>query len=174
MLCGRNSNPDPGSFRTWRIYKCTATNIFPGEAVAFDSLVVQDGTKIVKKPSPVIKEEGHTATFTCTASGSPTPKITWSKLFDSLPAGRYKVSQERAVKTHKINGAIIKTKLLSSNLTLMNLSTTNSGTYICEANNKLNNKKVIGQSTVLRALSFRVLPPSRIEARESDRVLIRC
>lgn len=137
-------------------------------------MIFLDETKIIKKPSSVISEEDHAATFACIASGNPTPTIKWSKLFNSLPVGRYKVSQEQGVKIEQINGTILKMKFVSSNLTLVNLSTTDSGTYICEASNKLNNRKVTGHLTVLRALSFRVLPPSRMEASEWDKVLIRC
>jgi hypothetical protein len=87
----------------------------------------------------------------CEASGSPTPNITWSKVFNSLPSGRYKVSQEIVNTRQQRFGLGFTQNIISSNLTLTNVSTMDNGIYICKATNKLKAEETMGQLTVLRA-----------------------
>lgn len=133
--------------------------------------VLSDKTKIVKKPSSIITEEGSDATFNCEASGDPTPNITWSGCLSSLPANRYQVSltitQEKQV-------GLSPRKRLSSSLTLRNVSVKDSGTFICKATSRLNTEKATGQLTVLPALSLSVVPPVNIEVEEGKDAWIHC
>ena len=45
--------------------------------------------RLMESPAGVTVNEGQTAVLKCIVDGHPTPKITWSKINSSLPAGRY-------------------------------------------------------------------------------------
>ena len=53
----------------------------PGQSISAPSLV--------QRPVGTRANESQTAILKCTADGNPPPKVTWSKLYSSLPAGRH-------------------------------------------------------------------------------------
>jgi hypothetical protein len=57
---------------------------------------------------------GETADFSCIASGSPSPEVSWGRLNDSLPVH------------HKVKGG---------QLTITKISRDDAGIYICRATN---------------------------------------
>ena len=87
-------------------------------------------------------EEQQNVTMACTASGQPSPKITWSKAVGSLPGERIK---EQAG-TMKIYSVIKK----------------DGGTYICKAENILGSALATAQLTVFSPLRFKVRPPQEV------------
>ena len=87
-------------------------------------------------------EEQQNVTMACTASGQPSPKITWSKAVGSLPGDRIKVQGG----TMKIYSVIKK----------------DGGTYICKAENILGSALATAQLTVFSPLRFKVRPPQEV------------
>ena len=73
------------------------------------------------------KNERETATFTCQAFGKPVPTISW--LFNNSPVNRntnvtkYDISQSSSNNT------------VTSTLTIMNVESSDVGTYTCNATN---------------------------------------
>ena len=87
-------------------------------------------------------EEKQNVTIACTATGQPSPKITWSKAVGSLPGDRIKVQDE----TIKIYSVTKK----------------DGGTYICKAKNILGLATDAAQLTVFSPLRFKVRPPQKV------------
>ena len=87
-------------------------------------------------------EEQQNVTMACTASGQPSPKVTWSQAVGSLPGERIKVQGG----TMKIYSVIKK----------------DGGTYICKAENILGTALATAQLTVFSPLRFKVHPPQEV------------
>ena len=61
----------------------------PGQSISTPSLVQRPvGTRV---------NESQTAILKCTADGNPPPKVTWSKLYSSLPAKRHVIEPSGAL-----------------------------------------------------------------------------
>lgn len=81
----------------------------------------------ITTPSKVITvEETHTTSLPCKAEGLPTPKITWGRVYGSLPGGRHVIHNNG---TMVISGTLHK----------------DAGMYVCQAKNVLGMTK----STIL-------------------------
>ena len=94
-------------------YVCHAKNSL-GEASAGTSLVILAVPKFVlKPPQAVIKAPGDDLSLTCSASGEPTPAISWKRLNGAWEEKRMKVNR--------------------GSLTISALQKADSGIYICEA-----------------------------------------
>ena len=87
-------------------------------------------------------EEKQKVTISCTATGQPSPRITWSKAGGSLPGGRIHV-QDGTLKIFKVTRK-------------------DGGIYICKAENILGSVTDTAQLIVYSPLRFRVLPPQQV------------
>ena len=87
-------------------------------------------------------EEKQNVTIACTATGQPSPKITWSKSVGSLPGGRFKVQ-----------GGTMK---------IFKLTRKDGGIYICKAQNILGSVTDTVQLIVYSQLRFKVRPPQEV------------
>ena len=87
-------------------------------------------------------EEKHNVTIACTATGQPSPKITWSKAVGSLPGDRIK-AQDGTMKIYSVTKK-------------------DGGTYICKAENILGSASDTAQLTVFSPLRFKVRPPQQV------------
>jgi len=86
------------------------------------------------------QKEGDTALFTCQATGTPIPSINW--YFNGAP-----VHQTNATK-HMISDALLNSITRSSTLTVMNVVSSDIGTYTCEAINVASSDTSSGALTV--------------------------
>ena len=89
-------------------------------------------------------EEKQNVTIACTATGQPSPKITWSKAVGSLPGESIKV-QDGTMKIYSVTKK-------------------DGGTYICKAENILGSASDTAQLTVFSPLRFKVRPPQNVTA----------
>ena len=100
------------------------------------------GPQLSLSSNRLIAEEKQNVSIACTATGQPSPKITWSKAVGSLPGGRIKMQSG----TMKIYSVIKK----------------DGGTYICKAENILGSATDTAQLTVFSPLRFKVRPPQEV------------
>ena len=87
-------------------------------------------------------EEKQNVTIACTATGQPSPKITWSKAVGSLPGDRIKVQ--------------------GGTMEIYSVTKKDGGTYICKAENILGLASDTAQLTVFSPLRFKVRPPQEV------------
>ena len=87
-------------------------------------------------------EEQQNVTMACTATGQPSPKITWSKAVGSLLRDRIKVQ-----------GGTMK---------IYSVTKKDGGVYICKAENILGLATDTAQLTVFSPLRFKVRPPQEV------------
>ena len=87
-------------------------------------------------------EEKQNVTIACTATGQPSPTITWSKAVGSLPGDRIKVQ-----------GGTMK---------IYSVTKKDGGTYICKAENILGLATDTAQLTVFSSSRFKVRPPQEV------------
>ena len=93
----------------------------PGQSISAPSLV--------QRPVGTRANESQTAILKCTAHGNPTPKVTWSKLNSSLPAGRHVIEP---------SGALI----------VKDVRPGDDGVYSCRAENLLGSVNATAKLTV--------------------------
>ena len=87
-------------------------------------------------------EEKQNATITCTATGQPLPRITWSTSAGSLSKHRIEV----------INGT----------LTIYSATRKDGGIYICKAENILGSASDTAQLMIFSRLRFKIRPPQEV------------
>lgn len=87
----------------------------------------------------------------CQATGQPTPTVTWRKAIGHI-------SKERS-------------RVLNGKLEITNVTTADSGDYVCSAKNK---DSAHAQVTVVEELKFISLPLSQRSAITSEDVLLTC
>ena len=99
-------------------------------------------------------EEKQNVTIACTATGQPSPKITWSKSVGSLPGGRIKM-QDGTMKIYSVTKK-------------------DGGTYICKAKNILGSSIATSQLIVYTPLRFKVRPPQEVTPVVGSTVRLPC
>lgn len=99
--------------------------------------------------------KGNDVTFPiCIATGFPSPTITWSRVFHSLPERR----------TFSSDG----------NLTIVHATADDSGMYVCEAANLIGSARVMTQLIVITLPRFTVKPPKQRVANTGDILTVNC
>ena len=109
---------------------------------------------VIKKPSPVILEEGENVTLVCKASGLPIPTITGQKPLGHLPRGR--------------------TAVIDGNITVLSVTKKDTGTYVCSVKNLLGEDSALAVITVIDRLKFTVIPPLKIVASVFNSLTLNC
>lgn len=136
-------------------YECVArTNRKRVEA--FTDLVVRGTPRIKPLTQRIIYSiEGNNATFPqCIATGFPSPIVTWSRVFSSLP-------KQRAIPR-------------DGNLDIINTTAEDSGVYSCEASNDVGKLQVIAQLVVLVIPRFILKPPEELVVNTGDILAVNC
>ena len=87
-------------------------------------------------------EQKQNFTITCTATGQPQPKITWSKVGGDLPKGRSEVMNDA--------------------LTIYQVTRNDGGIYTCKADNILGTATDMAQLMVFSPLRFKLRPPQEL------------
>ena len=87
------------------------------------------------------QNEGNTASFTCQATGEPVPTISWY-FVGSL------VTNETDVDKYDILEMSLNTTTISNTLTIMNVESSDVGTYTCNATNAISTDISSGILTV--------------------------
>ena len=98
-------------------------------------LVIQDISPEVMDQT---LDEGDTASFTCQATGEPVPTISWYFNGGLLVNGI----------EHMISVMSLNTTTISSTLTIMNVQSSDVGTYTCNATNVVSSDTSSGVLTV--------------------------
>ena len=99
-------------------------------------------------------EEKQNVTMACTATGQPSPRITWSKAVGSLPGDRIKM-QDGTMKIYSVTKK-------------------DGGTYICKAKNILGSSIATAQLIVYTPLRFKVRPPQEVTPVVGSTVRLPC
>ena len=84
------------------------------------------------------QNEGGTVSFTCQATGEPAPTISWYFNNDWLVNGT----------THTISETSANTTTINNTLTIMNVESSDVGTYTCNATNVVSSDTSSGILTV--------------------------
>ncbi|XP_067052599.1 uncharacterized protein [Acropora muricata] len=135
------------------VYSCKAENLL-GSVNASAKLTVQFGPQLFLSANRMLAQENENVTITCNATGQPLPQITWSKFVGTLPKSRTYVS----------NGVI----------RIRQVKKTDSGTYICEADNIMGLKQGVIQLLVFHRLKFEVSPPQEVTPYVGSTVSFSC
>ena len=90
----------------------------------------------------------------CQATGQPTPAVTWRKAFSQLPKQ--------------------KTAVVDGNLTILNITKADGGTYACAVKNLLGEDSAVAQIMVLGKLQFTLVPPIKVVASDLSKVILNC
>ncbi|XP_068696923.1 hemicentin-1-like isoform X2 [Montipora foliosa] len=100
------------------LYLCNATN--SNNTASVELIVVP--VLVSAFPKNISTQRGQHVTFTCSATGASNPVFSWKKMKGNLPASRSVVNGE--------------------NLTIYNVTTDDSGFYVCNATNSINTGSV--------------------------------
>ena len=87
-----------------------------------------------------VQGEGSTVSFTCQATGEPVPTISW--YFNGAPVNNYTDNKYDIMET-KLN-----TTIISNTLTIMNVESSDVGTYTCNATNVVSSDTSSGFLTI--------------------------
>jgi len=106
-------------------------------------------------PGPIYAESGKNVQLPkCRVIGYPPPVISWTKLFDQLPAGRATVDDQT--------------------LTITKADRKDAGTYICTASNAMGTSHAMTTLIISVVPQFTVKPPEKIVRYLGQLVTINC
>lgn len=106
-------------------------------------------------PGPIYSESGKSARLPkCRVIGYPPPVISWTKLFDQLPAGRAAVEDQT--------------------LTIAKADKKDAGTYICTATNVMGTSHAMTTLIINVVPQFSVKPPEKIVRYVGQSVILNC
>ncbi|XP_015778154.1 PREDICTED: striated muscle-specific serine/threonine-protein kinase-like isoform X2 [Acropora digitifera] len=135
------------------VYSCKAENLL-GSVNASAKLTVQFGPQLFLSTNRMLAQENDHDAITRNATDQPFPQITWSKSVGTLPKSR----------TYVRNGVI----------RIRQVKKTDSGTYICEADNIMGLKQGVIQLLVFHRLKFEVSPPQEVTPYVGSTVSFSC
>ena len=95
---------------------------------------------IIPEVMDQVQDEGGTISLTCSATGQPLPTISW--YFNGVP-----INEINTMK-YTISGTLLNTTTISSTLTVMNVESSDVGTYTCNATNVVSTDISAGILTV--------------------------
>ena len=90
----------------------------------------------------------------CKATGQPKPKVTWRKALGHVPKE--------------------KTTVVEGNLTILNVTKADGGTYACSAENLLGQDSAVALLTVIDRLKFTLTPPLKYAVLELSNLMLNC
>ena len=90
----------------------------------------------------------------CKATGQPKPKVTWRKALSHVPKE--------------------KTTVVEGNLTILNVTKADGGTYACSAKNPLGQDSAVALLTVIDRLKFTLTPPLKDAVSEFSNLMLNC
>ena len=100
------------------------------------------GPRLSLSSNQLMAEKKQNVTIVCTATGQPSPKITWSKAVGSLPGDRI--------------------KMLNGTLKIYKVTRKDGGIYICKVENTLGSALDTVLLMVFSPLRFKVRPPQKV------------
>ncbi|XP_022231889.2 protein sax-3 isoform X1 [Drosophila obscura] len=115
-------------------YKCIAQNLVGTRESSYAKLIVQVKPYFMKEPKDQLMLYGQTATFHCSVGGDPPPKVLWKKEEGNIPVSRARILHDE------------------KSLELSNITPSDEGTYICEAQNN------VGQISARASLTVHAPP----------------
>ncbi|KAK3708280.1 hypothetical protein QZH41_017646 [Actinostola sp. cb2023] len=136
------------------IYQCKASNIL-GKVQNTAILEVNFPPRLTLNKEPIYKEIGNDIVFPkCHVTGSPKPKVTWSKAIGALPNGP----------------SVIK----DGQLSLLRSKKDDSGLYVCKADNGLGSAVAGIMLNVFELPVFVIKPPSSYGADPGTTIVLNC
>ena len=102
---------------------------------------------ISSEVSDQVEDEGDTVSYTCQATGEPVPTISW--YFNGAP-----VNNDTDVNKYNIMEMEVNTTTINSTLTIINVKSSDVGTYTCNATNVISSDTSSGVLTVNGELLF--------------------
>ncbi|XP_065817157.1 basement membrane-specific heparan sulfate proteoglycan core protein isoform X3 [Labrus bergylta] len=173
-------------------YTCKALNTH-GEHTARGSLYIQKsnpvglGTKpqVQVSPQNIKVHEGDTLRLYCRASGSPTPKLTWKKTGDQIPAQAIPSHGFHQFKSNSLDVLQRRIEELQARmdrtdigtLLIPNIKMSESGTYVCEGSNSIGSSSSPIEVTVIKAdysSSAVSIQPSIADVQEGQSLELNC
>ncbi|KAM6982618.1 LOW QUALITY PROTEIN: basement membrane-specific heparan sulfate proteoglycan core protein [Tautogolabrus adspersus] len=173
-------------------YTCKALNTH-GEHTARGSLYIQKsnpvglGTKpqVQVSPQNIKVHEGDTLRLYCRASGSPTPKLTWKKIGDQIPAQAIPSHGFHQFKSNSLDVLQRRIEELQARmdrtdigtLLIPNIKMSESGTYVCEGSNSIGSSSSPIEVTVIKAdysSSVVSIQPSIADVQEGQNLELNC
>jgi receptor-type tyrosine-protein phosphatase zeta len=151
-----------------KFYKCNVRNarmdVLKGGS--YTKLHVNPGNIVNQAPQPLFSSgalvkglEHQAVSLRCFFSGTPTPKISWTRVGAALPTGRWTLS------------------LFDSEAVIDQLDPSDAGQYQCTGSNSVGANSVVGITLAVEAAPvFRTMEdrPHNINATEGDTVTINC
>ena len=121
---------------------------------ALSCFLIAVAALIAQKPSSVIVEEGENVTLVCKATGQPMPTVSWRKAFGNLPKEKIAV--------------------IDGNVSIVNVTKADGGTYACSAKNLLGEDSAVALVAVIDRLTFTLTPPIKFVASELGDLMLNC